>query len=365
MDVPKRNSVKAMFLRRCIQIVTKSRYCKHAEALAASGGYTRGVTMDADRISWAKGWAVQCIKLGSSDYPELLGHLRDPPQQLFVLGNIAALSSPQLAIVGSRCPTQEGLSRSLSFAKRLGMAGLTITSGLAIGIDGAAHRGAIAIGRPSVAVLGGGLDLLYPRRHGRLAMDVLSQGGAIVSEYALGTPPMKHHFLQRNRIISGLSLGVLVVEAGARSGSLNTANHALNQGREVFAIPGPVNNLTARGCHQLIRDGAHLIEAPEQILSQIEMISRGTVEQPAWVPPDEDVLSQIRSESAPQPKFPNPLFLQVLGALSYSPMGVAEIVERTNLTVPAVSTILCALEIEGLIVADMAGFRLAETPVLG
>lgn len=312
-------------------------------------------------IQWAKGWQYQCIKLGAPDYPILLSKISDPPKQLYVLGDARVLSEPQLAVIGSRSPTQEGVAHALSFAKRLSGARLTITSGLAIGIDGSAHRGAINASGRTIAVLGSGLDVLYPHRHLKLAKQILGYGGAIISEYQLGTQPVAHHFLARNRIISGLSLATLVVEAGERSGTLNTARHAGSQGRDVFALPGPLANPFSRGCHHLIREGAALVETPAQLVEALiespllEVLGRrlGTLDQGyEQIEPADLVPDSIVSK---------PVYQKVLAQMSQTPMGVSELVERTKLTVPAVSTILSALEMEGFVVADLAGFRLAES----
>jgi DNA processing protein len=200
------------------------------------------------------------------DYPALLAELPDPPPLLFVAGDPTLLVLPQLAIVGSRRASKPGMDTAHAFARSLAAGGFVITSGMALGIDGAAHQGALAIGGKTVAVLGTGLLQVYPPRHRHLAADIVDQGGAMISELPLDSPPVPASFPLRNRIISGLSLGVLVVEASPSSGSLITARLALEQGREVYAIPGSIHHPGARGCHQLIRDGAALVECVEHIL---------------------------------------------------------------------------------------------------
>ncbi len=205
------------------------------------------------------------IRLGSPDYPKQLSEIPKPPEILFVSGSIEVLHQPQVAIVGSRNASPIGLETAYSFANELSKAGLVITSGMALGIDGAAHRGALEAHYPTIAVLGTGIDTIYPLRHTTLAEQITKQG-AIISEFPLKTTPSPANFPRRNRIISGLSLGTLVVEASTKSGSLITARLAAEQGREVFAIPGSIHNPRAKGCHQLINQGAKLVENIEDIL---------------------------------------------------------------------------------------------------
>ncbi|MQX52304.1 DNA-processing protein DprA [Alcanivorax sediminis] len=209
-----------------------------------------------------QGW--RWIALGDKDYPELLSKIADPPGVLAVRGDVRVLSEPSLAIVGARNASADGLDNSRRFARQLAAAGFVVTSGLALGVDAAAHRGALATGR-TVAVLGSGPDRLYPPRNASLANQIADEGGAVVSEFAPGSPPLPSQFPQRNRIISGLSLGTIVVEAAIRSGSLITARTALSQGREVFAIPGSIHNPLSKGCHHLLRDGATWLESMEDI----------------------------------------------------------------------------------------------------
>ncbi|MFP5440108.1 MAG: DNA-processing protein DprA [Gammaproteobacteria bacterium] len=214
--------------------------------------------------------AADASLLWSDDthYPALLAEVSSAPSLLFCRGNVAALARPQLAIVGSRHASPSGLAAARAFAADLAAAGFVITSGLALGIDAMAHEGALAAGGETVAVLGCGADVVYPRRHVALA-DRIRARGCIVTEMPPGTEPLAAHFPQRNRIISGLSLGVLVVEAAMDSGSLITARFAAEQGREVFAIPGSIHSPTSRGCHQLIREGATLVETSAQIMEAL------------------------------------------------------------------------------------------------
>ncbi|WP_281647340.1 DNA-processing protein DprA [Parendozoicomonas sp. Alg238-R29] len=209
------------------------------------------------------------LSQSSPSYPALLKTIYDPPPLLFINGDVRVLSSRQLAVVGSRKPSYVALDIARQISCELGEHGLTITSGLALGIDGVAHQGALQGGNQTIAALAGGVDYIYPQRHKALA-ESITGSGALVSEFALGTQPKSGHFPRRNRIISGLSVGVLVVEAAVASGSLVTARCALEQGREVFAMPGSVNNPGARGCHALIRDGACLVENTAQILQELD-----------------------------------------------------------------------------------------------
>jgi DNA processing protein len=213
-------------------------------------------------------------------YPALLAEIPDAPALLFVAGNADVLEHPQLAVVGSRRASRPGLDTAAAFSRSLARIGFTITSGLALGVDGAAHKAALEAGGVTIGVLGTGLEKLYPQRHRQLAADMSAQGSAVISELPLDAGPNAANFPRRNRIISGLSLGVLVVEASVASGSLITARLAAEQGREVFAIPGSIHHPGAKGCHQLIRDGAQLVESIEHILQAL----RG------WqhLPPDAD-----------------------------------------------------------------------------
>ncbi len=204
--------------------------------------------------------------LSTHALPERLRVIPDPPRRLYVRGAVEALAAPAVAIVGSRRATRAGSQFAEGLAADLAAVGLVVVSGLAFGIDAAAHRGALAGGGRTVAVLGGGLDQLYPRQHVGLAQDIVDGGGAVASEYAPARPPRKHQFPERNRLISGLSLGVVIVEATTRSGSLITARMAAEQGREVMAVPGPVASPLSGGCHRLLKSGAALIESADDVL---------------------------------------------------------------------------------------------------
>ncbi|MBV6751567.1 DNA-processing protein DprA [Pseudomonas chlororaphis] len=227
-------------------------------------------------LRWLERPACHLVMWDQTDYPALLAELDDAPPLLFVAGDPALLEHPQLALVGSRRASKPGLDTAAAFSRSLAGAGFVITSGLALGIDGAAHQAALDIGGRTIGVLGTGLENLYPQRHRRLAEAMIAQGSAVVSELPLEAPPHPSNFPRRNRIISGLSLGVLVVEASVASGSLITARLAAEQGREVYAIPGSIHHPGAKGCHQLIRDGAVLVETVEHILEPLRGWQRVT-----------------------------------------------------------------------------------------
>lgn len=212
---------------------------------------------------------AQILLADSNDYPPLLRASDDYPVILYVKGNLEALHLPVIAMVGSRKASRSGLRHAYQFAHHLADAGLVIASGLALGVDGAAHQAAVDAQRPTLAVMGTGIDRIYPGRHIELAEHILANGGALITELAPGKGPLAAHFPRRNRIISGLSVGVLVVEAAVRSGSLITARQALEQGREVFAIPGPIDHPGSRGCHQLIRQGAVLVQSAQDIMAEL------------------------------------------------------------------------------------------------
>ncbi|EIK55092.1 DNA processing protein DprA [Stutzerimonas stutzeri TS44] len=251
-----------------------------------------------ERASAALAWLEQpdhhLLCWDDPNYPALLGELTDAPPLLFVAGDPALLEQPQLAMVGSRRASRPGLDNARAFARSLAGGGFVITSGLALGIDGAAHQGALDAGGRTVAVLGTGLQRLYPQRHLRLAEAIVAGGGALVSELPLDCPPQAGNFPRRNRIISGLALGVLVIEASPSSGSLITARLAAEQGREVYAIPGSIHHPGARGCHQLIRQGATLVESVEDVLEGLRGWRQlATADLPAAAPPTHPLLAAL------------------------------------------------------------------------
>ncbi len=294
-------------------------------------------------LEWAAGPGNHALTLRDAAYPRLLREITDPPPVLFVRGDPAVLGAAQLAVVGSRNPTRPGRETAEAFAEHLAGQGLAISSGLAVGIDAAAHQGALRAGR-TVAVAGTGLDRVYPAAHRALA-DVIAERGALVSEFPPGTPPRRDHFPRRNRLISGLALGVLVVEAGVQSGSLITARHALEQGREVLAIPGSIHNPLARGCHRLIREGAKLVETAADVIEELGALAGVEASAPA-------------DEAAAAPAEPalDGDYRRLLENLGYEPAGIDTLAARAGLTPEAVSSMLLILEMRGL-AAPMPGGR--------
>ncbi|WP_263263603.1 DNA-processing protein DprA [Pseudomonas sp. RIT-PI-S] len=252
-------------------------------------------------LRWLEAPQHHVLAIDSPTYPALLKEIPNPPALLFVAGDPGVLERPQLAMVGSRRASAPGLDTARAFSRSLASAGFVITSGLAVGIDGAAHRAALDAGGATVAVLGSGLENIYPQRHLRLASAIAEQGGALVSEFPLDSPPTRETFPQRNRIISGLSLGVLVVEANIASGSLITARLAAEQGREVFAVPGSIHHPGMKGCHQLIRDGAQLVETVQHILEGLrgwQGLAPSAVIEPAAAPRRDPLIQRLLA--APQ-----------------------------------------------------------------
>lgn len=281
-------------------------------------------------------------------YPALIRALPDAPTALFAVGDARLLDEPQLAIVGSRTPTSGGLGHARAFARHLSHQGLIITSGLALGIDAAAHRGALDAHGPTIAVLGTGPDLVYPREHTRLSEDIVATGGLLVSEWPPGTPARKEHFPRRNRLISGFAEGVLVVEAGLQSGSLITARLAAEQGREVFAIPGSIHNPLSRGPHRLIRDGAKLVETAQDILEEL-LPALGARLQPSRTQTDAAPLAAPDEPPSASTSPLDPLHQQLLDLLGYDPRPADELIMASGLTPAEVSSILLMLELAGYV----------------
>ena len=289
---------------------------------------------------------VTLLTLDDTHYPGLLREIRRPPPLLFVLGDPACLSLPQVAIVGSRNPTPGGSDNAHQFARFLAGAGFTITSGLALGVDGAAHRGALAAQGKTIAVLGTGIDRVYPARHRQLAQDIIAAGGALVSEFPLDTRSNASNFPQRNRIISGLSCGTLVVEAAVQSGSLITARLALEQNREVFAIPGSIHNPLARGCHKLIRDGAKLVETGQDIVEELG----------ALLGFQQAELDYTQSVTAVSQMQLDPAEARLLDAMGYDPVDVDTLAQRTTLDVGLIAAQLIGLELKGVVSNTPIGY---------
>ena len=290
-------------------------------------------------LEWCKHAGNQVLTFADANYPSSLLTIADPPPVLYVKGRAELLTRKSIAIVGSRNATQQGIQNARRFAHVLSTAGLTVVSGLALGIDGAAHEGAlseVATEGSTIAVTGTGLDLVYPAKHRELAHQIAAHG-CLVSEYPLGTPGIASNFPRRNRIISGLSQGVLVVEAAAQSGSLITARSALEQGRDVFAIPGSIHSPLSKGCHQLIRQGAKLVESAQDILEEI------------YVPlaPLKEKFSAL--QTAVNSVNPTTVTHQLLDAAGHDPVSIDDLVVRTQLTMAEIQASLLELELEGRI----------------
>jgi DNA processing protein len=287
---------------------------------------------------WLQAAGATLILCSSERYPPLLAEIPAAPVALYLRGDAAVLLSVQLAVVGSRNPTSSGQRTARDFALFLARAGLTITSGLAVGIDAAAHAGALAAPGRTIGVLGCGLDQIYPPEHAALAQGIVAQGGALVSELPPGTPPRRDNFPRRNRLISGLSLGTLVVEAARHSGSLITARLAAAQGREVFAIPGSIHNPLARGCHELLRQGAKLVESGADILSELKI--------PYTKQEVTGVTSEPQAEGTVSPELDKDYEI-LLDALGFEPASIDTLVERTGLPSSNLASMLLILELEG------------------
>jgi DNA processing protein len=289
---------------------------------------------------------AQVITHNQSSYPGLLGQIHNPPPILYAKGNIELLSLPQIAIVGSRNPTHVGLENTRNFSSYLAQGGFTITSGLALGVDGAAHEATISADGGTIAVMATGIDKVYPQRHKTLANSILASNGLLITEFAPGTPPLAASFPRRNRIISGLSLGVVIMEAAIKSGSLITARYALEQNREVFAVPGSIHNPLAKGCHSLIKEGAHLVETGEDIVRQLAGIIKHFVTQ------QEHAMAKTEGKANSLPPINdayNEKEKHILRSIGYDTVAIEQLIERTGLTSAEVAATLMNLEIRGVV----------------
>ena len=284
-------------------------------------------------LAWLDHDAHHLVAWGEENYPEMFAQIPAPPLMLYVNGDIEALHLPSLAIIGSRNPTKGGVRNAHDFAKHLASHGFSIVSGLAQGIDAAAHQGALDADGKTVAFVGNGIDRVYPAGNRKLAHSIV-ESGALVSEYPLGAPPERWHFPERNRLISGLSLGTLVVEAARRSGSLITARLAAEQGREVFALPGSIHNPLARGCHELIRQGAKLVETAADILAELRPLTKHMLDTV------DDDYNELRKH------------------LSFDPISIDQLGKQSGLTIDQLSSMLLILELHGE-VESLSGGRYA------
>ena len=298
-------------------------------------------------VDWIRSSGAELLLSTDALYPSQLLQIPDPPAVLFVLGDPQHLRDPQLAMVGTRSPTPCGRRTARDFAASLSRSGLTITSGLAVGIDAASHEGALRAGGATIAVCSIGLDRVYPTQHAALAERIRRQG-ALVSEFPPRTPLRRMNFPRRNRLISGLALGTLVVEAARRSGSLITARHAADQGREVFAIPGSIYSALSCGCHKLIRDGATLVEAPAEVLAELR------------IPLQEEALVRPRNPFSAGSALDKE-YEMLLDAVDFEPATVDALAARTGLASEVIAPMLLMLELEGRI-APCAGGRYGRIP---
>ena len=320
-----------------------------APTLAAIGLTTQGIAylacpdqrrLDAD-LRWLDAPGNAVISSCSTQYPELLRHSPGAPAVLFVKGRLPVLREPQLAMVGSRNPTAGGRATARDFAARFARVGLCLTSGMALGIDAASHEGALLADGVTVAVLGHGLDSVYPPEHASLAERIAAQG-ALISEFPPGTPVQRHNFPRRNRIIAGLTHGTLVVEAAENSGSLITARLAGVAGREVFALPGSIHNPMVRGCHELIRQGAKLVERVEDVLAELKI----------------SLSCQLLASNAESPSAGAPLdkeYKILLDALAFEPASVDNLIERTGMNSESIASMLLILELDGHVAPHPGG----------
>lgn len=298
-------------------------------------------------IAWLQADDRHVITIADPRYPPLLKQISDPPCLLYVQGDVDLLSQWQLAIVGSRNPSVSGKNTAFDFAQFFAGGDVVVTSGLALGIDAAAHKGALAGQGKTVAVVATGLDRVYPAKHRELAHQIAASG-AIVSEYPLGTSPRAELFPRRNRIISGLSLGTLIVEAAIQSGSLITARMAMEQGREVFAIPGSIHNPLARGCHQLIREGAKLVEKAEDVIEELGALAAFK----------SNAVQEIDQQEASHQKDGD--YQVLFEHLGYDPISIDKLIENSGLTADVVSSMLLLLELQGE-VESLTGGRYVRT----
>ncbi|MBL8446111.1 MAG: DNA-protecting protein DprA [Zoogloeaceae bacterium] len=320
----------------------------HAAISQVIGGVLATRLLEADLsapVSSALAWAGEdghhLLTLDNPDYPKTLLDSPDPPALLYAKGDPGLFERPALAMVGSRSATPQGLATAKAFARAFSQARIAIVSGLALGIDAAAHEGALEGDGKTIAVIGTGPDRIYPARNEKLAREI-ARTGLIVSEFPLGTPPTAHNFPRRNRLIAGLSRGVLVVEAALGSGSLITARLAAELGRDVFAIPGSIHSPLSKGCHRLIRDGAKLVDAVEDVLEELNLSTWHAA--PQHVEPHTTVVSASFQDS------------EVLEAMGFDPVEGDLLALRCGLTTDALYAILLTMELDGL-VARLPGGR--------
>ena len=352
--------VGAAGLRALVQQTGSARAaCRSIRTLRQAAGLDRAALAwierpDRSRLDTDLAWLAQpqhrLLRFDEADFPPQLETIPQPPAALFVAGDPAVLLGPQVAIVGARSASAQGLATARDFSRTLSRAGLTITSGMADGIDGTAHAAALDAGGQTVAVVGTGPDLVYPRKHRELA-DRIVEHGAIVSEFPPGVEARPDHFPRRNRLIAGLALGTLVVEAGLQSGSLITARLTAEAGREVFALPGSIHNPLAKGCHRLIREGARLVETAAEVIEALT---------PAAQAQGAGLRARLDAAPATVPREPasraqDPDYALLLSALNDVPAALDELAARTGLAPSALSSMLLLLELEGAVAPAVNG----------
>ncbi|HEY2345444.1 MAG TPA: DNA-processing protein DprA [Xanthomonadaceae bacterium] len=301
----------------------------------------------ASDLAWLEAPGHHLIGWDDPDYPALLRRITSPPPALFVEGDPDLLWHPQIAVVGSRNATAGGIDNARDFSRALAGAGLVVTSGMAEGIDAAAHLAALEANAPTIAVVGTGTDIAYPRNHAGLAARIRA-GGAIVGEFPPGTQARREHFPSRNRLIAGLALGTLVIEAADRSGALITARLAGDAGREVFAVPGSIHNPLARGCHRLIRQGAALVEDAREVITALAPVAAELADALRARLADAGTADPACAPVAA----PDPDHARVLAALGHDPVALDVLVQRTGLTVAQLSSMLLLMELQGLVSAE-------------
>lgn len=354
---------------------------KHSSHLKTSDALVSGIVAGVQKdLLWLEQPNNHLLTIDDAQYPDFLKAIHAPPPLLFVSGNPETLKNTQIGVVGSRNASRIGEDNTRAFVRYLVDQGLSITSGLALGIDGIAHQAALNAGGKTVAVVANGLDQVYPKRHLKLAQAIIDSGGAIISEFPIAIQPRPQHFPRRNRIISGLSQGVLVVEAALKSGSLITARYAMEQGREVFAIPGSIHNPLSKGCHALIKQGAALVESGEDILSELQL--RGlAVAIPGLLKPticqnqDQGINNKESDEAtaalAPVQALPLPVALgletesaagqierKIIASMGFEVVTLDALVELTGIEASILASTLIMLELKGVIVQEVGGYTL-------
>jgi DNA processing protein len=336
--------IKGMFSKSRAELAGFGMSAKHINALLEPDW------REVDKaLLWSQELGNHLVTITDKHYPQLLKQIYDPPLVLYVRGDPDILCMPQVAMVGSRHASPIGIKNAEQFAGQLTRFGYAITSGLASGIDAASHRGALSAGGKTLAVIGTGQHCIYPVSNRALHEQIIASQGAVVSEFSLDTKPVAYHFPMRNRIIAGLSMGVLVVEAAIKSGSLITARLAMEEGREVFAIPGSIHHVQSRGCHKLIREGVKLVETAADIVEEIGALKAIALSLP------EPKTGRNLKQKIPAKE------LQILEQIEYAVTPLDEIILRSGLTISEVSAILLSLELSGYVQSLPGGYMRIDT----